>query len=115
MADAPGNNLAPLNLACLCELFVIMQISDGERRRVQLCMGLMAMWDVLLLDEVCFIPWHGSGDALIVWQVTVDLDVLVRDDLLTFLKQDSVRRRTTILCKNDLYCGNFTPLDIKTL
>ena len=33
-------------------------ISDGERRRVQLCMGLMAPWDLLLLDEV-----------------TVDLDV----------------------------------------
>jgi CCR4-NOT complex subunit CAF16 len=28
------------------------QISDGERRRVQLCMGLMTEWDVLLLDEV---------------------------------------------------------------
>lgn len=28
------------------------QISDGERRRVQLVMGLMADWDVLLLDEV---------------------------------------------------------------
>jgi ABC-type uncharacterized transport system ATPase subunit len=27
-------------------------ISDGERRRVQLCMGLMQPWDVLLLDEV---------------------------------------------------------------
>lgn len=27
-------------------------ISDGERRRVQLCMGLMVPWDVLLLDEV---------------------------------------------------------------
>ena len=28
------------------------KISDGERRRVQLVMGLMADWDVLLLDEV---------------------------------------------------------------
>ncbi len=27
-------------------------ISDGERRRVQLCFGLMMPWDVLLLDEV---------------------------------------------------------------
>ena len=27
-------------------------ISDGERRRVQLVMGLMRQWDVLLLDEV---------------------------------------------------------------
>jgi alpha-D-ribose 1-methylphosphonate 5-triphosphate synthase subunit PhnL len=26
-------------------------ISDGERRRVQLVMGLMSKWDVLLLDE----------------------------------------------------------------
>src|SRR6202030_861013 len=26
--------------------------SDGERRRVQLCMGLMSPWEVLLLDEV---------------------------------------------------------------
>jgi alpha-D-ribose 1-methylphosphonate 5-triphosphate synthase subunit PhnL len=33
-------------------------ISDGERRRVQLCMGLMAPWDVLLLDEVrSSMPW----------------------------------------------------------
>ncbi|KAG6880040.1 hypothetical protein C0992_007357 [Termitomyces sp. T32_za158] len=58
------------------------QISDGERRRVQLCFGLMVPWDVLLLDEV-----------------TVDLDVLVRDDLLTFLKTDSEQRGATILCK----------------
>lgn len=27
-------------------------ISDGERRRVQLTMGLMSPWDLLLLDEV---------------------------------------------------------------
>jgi len=27
-------------------------ISDGERRRVQLTMGLMQPWDILLLDEV---------------------------------------------------------------
>lgn len=32
-------------------------------------------------------------------QVTVDLDVLVRDDLLTFLKSDSEKRGATILCK----------------
>lgn len=29
-------------------------VSDGERRRVQLCMGLVRPWKVLLLDEVCF-------------------------------------------------------------
>ena len=56
-------------------------ISDGERRRVQLCMGLMVPWDILLLDEV-----------------TVDLDVLVRHDLLEFLKKDSEARGATIIC-----------------
>ncbi|KAI0711058.1 P-loop containing nucleoside triphosphate hydrolase protein [Cerioporus squamosus] len=64
------------------------QISDGERRRVQLCMGLMGDWDVLLLDEV-----------------TVDLDVLVRDDLLTFLKEDSEARGATILYATHIFDG----------
>lgn len=36
-------------------------ISDGERRRVQLCMGLMQPWDVLLLDEV---RSNGTGIAV---------------------------------------------------
>ncbi|KAH9939237.1 P-loop containing nucleoside triphosphate hydrolase protein [Epithele typhae] len=64
------------------------QISDGERRRVQLCMGLMGNWDVLLLDEV-----------------TVDLDVLVRDDLLTFLKEDSEARGATVLYATHIFDG----------
>lgn len=58
------------------------QISDGERRRVQLCMGLMGEWDVLLLDEV-----------------TVDLDVLVRSDLIEFLVGESETRGATIVCE----------------
>lgn len=28
------------------------EVSDGERRRVQIVQGLMAPWEVLLLDEV---------------------------------------------------------------
>ncbi|KAJ3523630.1 hypothetical protein NM688_g8694 [Phlebia brevispora] len=63
-------------------------ISDGERRRVQLVMGLMGEWDVLLLDEV-----------------TVDLDVLVRDDLLKFLKRDSEERGATILYATHIFDG----------
>ncbi|KAF5363676.1 hypothetical protein D9756_000647 [Leucocoprinus leucothites] len=64
------------------------QISDGERRRVQLCFGLMVEWDVLLLDEV-----------------TVDLDVLVRDELLAFLKNDSETRGSTILYATHIFDG----------
>ncbi|KAJ6539329.1 P-loop containing nucleoside triphosphate hydrolase protein [Mycena capillaripes] len=63
-------------------------ISDGERRRVQLVFGLMAPYDVLLLDEV-----------------TVDLDVLVRDDLLQFLKRDSETRGATIIYATHIFDG----------
>ncbi|KAH8105031.1 P-loop containing nucleoside triphosphate hydrolase protein [Phellopilus nigrolimitatus] len=64
------------------------KVSDGERRRVQLVMGLMAPWDVLLLDEV-----------------TVDLDVLVRAELLAFLKEESAVRGATILYATHIFDG----------
>lgn len=64
------------------------QISDGERRRVQLCMGLMGNWDVLLLDEV-----------------TVDLDVLVRSELLAFLVKESETRGATIVYATHIFDG----------
>jgi CCR4-NOT complex subunit CAF16 len=67
------------------------QISDGERRRVQLCMGLMTSWDVLLLDEV-----------------TVDLDVLVRADLLEFLIEESETRGATIVYATHIFDGLHT-------
>ncbi|KIK64014.1 hypothetical protein GYMLUDRAFT_427166 [Collybiopsis luxurians FD-317 M1] len=63
-------------------------ISDGERRRVQLCMGLMGEWDLLLLDEV-----------------TVDLDVLVRDGLLKFLKEETITRNATIVYATHIFDG----------
>ncbi|PQQ05941.1 ABC transporter I family member 20 [Prunus yedoensis var. nudiflora] len=48
------------------------KVSDGQRRRVQICMGLLKPYKVLLLDEI-----------------TVDLDVLARADLLKFLRKES--------------------------
>jgi CCR4-NOT complex subunit CAF16 len=52
------------------------RVSDGQRRRVQLLLGLLWPCRVLLLDEV-----------------TTDLDVIARGDLLAFLKAQA----TTIL------------------
>lgn len=66
-------------------------ISDGERRRVQLCMGLMEPWDLLLLDEV-----------------TVDLDVQVRCDLLNFLREESESRGATIVYATHIFDGIHT-------
>jgi CCR4-NOT complex subunit CAF16 len=55
-------------------------VSDGQRRRVQLLMGLLRPKKVLLLDEV-----------------TTDLDLLARQDLLAFLREESDERGATIL------------------
>jgi CCR4-NOT complex subunit CAF16 len=55
-------------------------VSDGERRRVQLAMGLLRPWQVLLLDEI-----------------TVDLDLLTRSNFLNFLKRETESRACTIV------------------
>lgn len=56
------------------------RVSDGQRRRVQILLGLLRPVEVLLLDEV-----------------TGDLDVVTRADLLAFLRRESERQGTTIL------------------
>lgn len=55
-------------------------VSDGERRRVQLAMGLIRPWGVLLLDEI-----------------TVDLDVWSRSQFLGFLKRETEGRECTVV------------------
>lgn len=55
-------------------------VSDGERRRVQLAMGLLRPWNLLLLDEI-----------------TVDLDLLSRSNFLAFLKRETEIRSCTIV------------------
>ena len=55
-------------------------VSDGERRRVQLAMGLLRPWSILLLDEI-----------------TVDLDLLSRHNFLEFLKSETEDRPCTIV------------------
>ena len=64
------------------------QVSDGQRRRVQLAMGLLRPFQVLLLDEI-----------------TVDLDVLVRRDLMNFLKQECEERGATIIYATHIFDG----------
>ncbi|KAI8910715.1 P-loop containing nucleoside triphosphate hydrolase protein [Powellomyces hirtus] len=64
------------------------EVSDGQRRRVQIVLGLMEPWELLLLDEV-----------------TVDLDVLVRADLLKFLRNETETRGATILYATHIFDG----------
>lgn len=64
------------------------RLSDGQKRRVQLTMGLLKPWRLLLLDEV-----------------TVDLDVRARSRLLSFLEQETKARRCSIVYATHIFDG----------
>jgi CCR4-NOT complex subunit CAF16 len=64
-------------------------VSDGQRRRVQLLLGLLRPREVLLLDEI-----------------TTDLDLIARQDLLAFLREETERGGagpTTILYATHIF------------
>ena len=64
------------------------QLSDGQRRRVQLLIQLVRPFQILLLDEV-----------------TVSLDVCVRQDLLRWLEKESVDMGATIVYATHIFDG----------
>eukprot|EP00898_Chlorokybus_atmophyticus_P000064 jgi/Chlat1/1058/Chrsp110S01564 len=64
------------------------KVSDGQRRRVQIGMSLLKPFQVLLCDEV-----------------TVDLDVVVRLDLLQFLREECEQRGATIIYATHIFDG----------
>jgi CCR4-NOT complex subunit CAF16 len=64
------------------------RVSDGQRRRVQILLGLLRPSEVLLLDEV-----------------TTDLDVVARADLLAFLREETEARGATILYATHILDG----------
>ena len=66
----------------------IFRLSDGQRRRVQMLMGLAKMKKLLLLDEI-----------------TTDLDVVARQNLLAFLKEECEERGVTIIYATHIFDG----------
>ena len=66
----------------------MMRVSDGQRRRVQICMGLLKPYKVLLLDEI-----------------TVDLDIVGRLALLEFLEEECETRGCTIIYATHIFDG----------
>ncbi|KXZ50598.1 hypothetical protein GPECTOR_15g281 [Gonium pectorale] len=63
-------------------------VSEGQRRRVQICVGLLKPFKVLLLDEI-----------------TVDLDVLGRANLMRFLKEECATRGSSIIYATHIFDG----------
>mmetsp|Transcript_20239 Transcript_20239/g.39696 ORF Transcript_20239/g.39696 Transcript_20239/m.39696 type:complete len:309 (-) Transcript_20239:1243-2169(-) len=74
-------------------------VSDGQRRRVRIMLGLLRPFTVLLLDEV-----------------TVDLDVVVRADFLEYLKRETEERGATVIYATHIFDGmDSWPTDIVLL
>lgn len=64
------------------------QLSDGQRRRVQIFLGLIRPFQILCLDEI-----------------TTSLDVVVRQDLLRWLVKESDDRGATIVYATHIFDG----------
>lgn len=64
------------------------RLSDGQKRRVQLCMGLLKPFKILLLDEV-----------------TVDLDIVTRSRLLSFLDMETTNNSCSIIYATHIFDG----------
>ncbi|CAG9465071.1 unnamed protein product [Pedinophyceae sp. YPF-701] len=64
------------------------RVSDGQRRRVQICLGLLKPYQVLLLDEI-----------------TVDMDVVGRLELLEFFREETEERGATIIYATHIFDG----------
>jgi CCR4-NOT complex subunit CAF16 len=64
------------------------QVSDGQRRRVQIMLGLIRPFKVLFMDEI-----------------TVDLDICARQDLLRFLRQECEQRGAAIVYATHILDG----------
>jgi CCR4-NOT complex subunit CAF16 len=92
LAGVPGAD--PARRARLLEVLDVdpswrmHRVSDGQRRRVQLAMGLLRPFSLLLLDEV-----------------TVDLDVLGRADLMAYLRAECAERGATVVYATHIFDG----------
>ena len=87
-ASYPARRQELLTMLGIDENWRMHQLSDGQRRRVQLFLGLIRPFQVLLLDEI-----------------TTSLDVCVRQDLLRWLVQESDERGATIVYATHIFDG----------
>ncbi|GER24941.1 ABC transporter family protein [Striga asiatica] len=84
------------------------KVSDGQRRRVQICLGLLHPYKVVLFALYLKLFKHKTHQALSVLlldEVTVDLDVVARMDLLDFFKEECEQRGATIVYATHIFDG----------
>ncbi|TYK30838.1 ABC transporter I family member 20 isoform X2 [Cucumis melo var. makuwa] len=78
----PKRRVELINILDIDLSWKMHKVSDGQRRRVQICMGLLKAY-----------------------KITVDLDVLARANLLKFLRRECEERGATIIYATHIFDG----------
>ena len=86
--DFPERNKELLNVLKINEEWRLNAISDGQRKRIQIYLNLIKPFKLCLLDEI-----------------TVNLDLLVKDRLMEYLKKESLTRQCCILYVTHIFDG----------
>ena len=84
----PERNKELIHVLDINEDWRLNSISEGQRKRVQLYLNLIKPFDVCLLDEI-----------------TVNLDILVKDKLLQYLKKESAVNKSCIIYVTHIFDG----------
>ena len=84
----PERNQELIKVLDINEEWRLNSISEGQRKRVQLYLNLIKPFDICLLDEI-----------------TVNLDILVKDKLLQYLKKESIENNSCIIYVTHIFDG----------
>lgn len=86
--EFPERRETLLRLLAIDPSWRMHRVSDGQRRRIQLFLGLLRPFELLLMDEI-----------------TTCLDVVCRQDLLQFLKEETEARGATVVYATHIFDG----------
>ncbi len=84
----PERNKELISILEINEEWSLNEISEGQRKRVQLYLGLIQPFKVCLLDEI-----------------TVNLDLLIKDKFMNYLKKECIERSACILYVTHIFDG----------
>ena len=84
----PERNKELLETLSINPEWKLNEVSEGQRKRVQLYLGLIKPFQICLLDEI-----------------TVNLDIIIKDRFMKYLKKESIENNATILYVTHIFDG----------
>ena len=84
----PERNKELIDLLKINPEWRLNAVSEGQRKRIQLYLNLIQPFDICLLDEI-----------------TVNLDLLIKDKFMSYLKKESIERNSCIIYITHIFDG----------